>query len=256
MLLAVDIGNSNIVFSLHDGKVWLMEYRVPTHTKNGFDRIMHWNMLIEEVGEERRNAIEGVILSSVVPNLTQPIAGLVQSFLKIKPIIVGRLLYGKLPISITNEEEIGTDLVANAVAAHHRYEGYKIVVDFGTALTFTTINDEGKLLGVAIAPGLKTALNALFQNAAQLPEVPIKVPDSVIGLDTFHALQSGVLLGYVGLVTYIIECTLKEVGKPCKVIATGGLSFVLGEKIGLFDVIDRYLTLDGLRLIYEAVQEG
>jgi type III pantothenate kinase len=142
--------------------------------------------------------------------------------------------------------------VANAVAAWARFRSATIVVDFGTALTFTTINQQGTVLGVAIAPGLKTAVRALSSNTAKLPFVPLELPESAIGKDTVHAIQAGILLGYTHMVEGMIARIKKELGGEVKVIATGGLSSILHNLAEDFDIIDRTLTLDGMRLIYEA----
>lgn len=159
-----------------------------------------------------------------------------------------------MKIGINNPHEIGTDLVANAVAAVYRFpNNHCIVVDFGTALTFTTISKNKEILGVAISLGLQTAVRALSQNTAKLPEVPLELPASPIGKNTTHAIQAGVLLGYVGAVPFILQQIENELGEKCKVIATGGLSSILTPLKNYFDQIDMLLTLDGLRIIGENV---
>jgi type III pantothenate kinase len=145
--------------------------------------------------------------------------------------------------------EIGSDLLANAVAGYAKYQDKCIVVDFGTALSITIVGEGGKLLGGSIAPGLKSAMKALSSNTAQLPFVQLEAPPSVIGRNTIHAIQSGVVLGYVGLVESLIKRIKAELGESAKVIATGGLAEVIAPHTDQFDAIDPWLTLDGLRLI-------
>jgi type III pantothenate kinase len=169
------------------------------------------------------------------------------------PLIVGPDLYSQLKIDVNNPREIGSDLVANAVAAFEKSGGNCIVVDFGTALTFTTISKQGKILGVAIAPGLKTALNTLSEGTAKLPEVPLQVPKSVLGQNTIHAMQAGTLIGFSGLVQTLISRIKQEVNSDCRVIATGGLASILDPDHSQFDQVEPNLTLEGLRLIQETI---
>ena len=171
----------------------------------------------------------------------------------IKPILITPSTYPKIEIQIDNPLEIGTDLVANAVAAHHQFNRDCIIVDFGTALTFTTINKEGHLLGVSIVPGLKTAVRALFSKTAQLPEVPMEIPDSALGKNTVHAIQSGIFYGYTGLVINMLSSIRKEVGQQYIAIATGGLSSSIPNLNSYFETIDPNLTLNGIRIIAQNI---
>ena len=150
-----------------------------------------------------------------------------------------------------NPYEIGTDLLANAVAAKELHGGDTIVVDFGTALTFTVVDKDGLILGVNIAPGLKTAIKALVGQTAQLPEVPLELPESVLGKNTIHAIQNGVLWGYISMVEGMLDRIQKELGREVKVVATGGLSSILTPLHDRFDKVDRHLTLEGLRIIHQ-----
>jgi len=162
-------------------------------------------------------------------------------------------VYPLLPIEVLRPHEIGADLVANALAAYTRYGRTCTVVDFGTALTFTTVSGDGKILGVAIAPGLKTAIRSLFANTAQLPEVPIEVPDSALGTSTTHAIQAGVVLGYEGLVRSLVGRIQDELNGDCMAVATGGLSGSIPALRDVFTDIVPSLTLEGVRLIGEYV---
>lgn len=190
-------------------------------------------------------------MSSVVPGVSPAVKTMLEKLTGLKVVVIGPDIFRKMKMGIDNPDEIGSDLVANAVAAYGRFSQAAIVVDFGTALTFTTVSDQGEILGVAIAPGLKTAMLALFSNTAQLPVVPLELPESAIGKNTAHALQAGILLGYVGLINELIDRIQSELPSKAKVVATGGLSSVLAPLKSRFDEVDPMLTLDGLRQIAE-----
>ncbi len=257
MTLAVDIGNSNVVIGLSSGEEWPHVWRLPTIAGAEEAHLFYPTHIGDHLLEAgvSLSDIERVVISCVVPPLTVPFEHLIQDFLDIKPIVLSREVYEKLPLQILNKDEIGADLVANAVAAHLIFKRDVIVVDFGTALTFTTINTEGKILGVAIAPGLKTAMSVLHQKTAQLPEVPLGLPTSPLGRNTVHAIQSGVLLGYVGLVRHLLATIRAEVGEQYVAVATGGLSSILHPLQEDFFAVDAHLTLNGLRLIGEVIGE-
>ncbi|MDP5169328.1 MAG: type III pantothenate kinase [Bacteroidia bacterium] len=247
MLLAIDIGNTDMVFGIHDGSRWIHQFRHPT---SGYSFLEQ--SLVQEAAQRGFDwaEMDVCILSSVVPGVTPSVERLLGRLLPHRPMLLGPRMYRKLPVKINNPEEIGSDLVANSFAAFDLVKGPCIVVDFGTALTFSTINGKGEIDGVAIAPGLKTAMKSLFMNAAQLPEVPLEWPNSAIGKGTAHALQAGILLGYVGLVRELIAKIKEEMGMPdMAVVATGGLSEVLPPLKKDFSIIDRMLTLDGLRIL-------
>ncbi len=253
MLLAVDIGNSDITVGLHDRKSWLATWRIPSRVDKpelffGIrmrDNFLEASRKPEDVGE--------IVLSSVVPPLTEKIRSVVISLFGKEPVLLGPMVYPKLKITVNNPYEIGSDLVANAVAAYDRFPKGCIVVDFGTALTFTTLR-ENKIIGVAIAPGLKTAIRALSQNTAKLFDVPLEVPPSVLGNNTVQAIQAGVLIGFEGLVRHTVEAIRKETG-PLPIVATGGLSSIMTSLNDLFDVVDPQLTLEGLRLVGEQAKD-
>jgi type III pantothenate kinase len=182
-----------------------------------------------------------------VPSLIRPFKEMLAHLLDHEPFIVGPSVYKKLPVEIIRADEIGTDIVADATAAFIRYGGPCMVIDFGTALTFTTISESGKILGVAIAPGLMTALKSLTGNTAQLRDVQLIAPPSALGDNTIHAIQSGIVLGFAGLVDSMVARTETELSGKLNVIATGGLSSVLKGISERIQVIDENLTLDGLR---------
>jgi type III pantothenate kinase len=251
MLLAIDIGNSDAVFGIHNGEKWIHQFRIESgYSKLSSDYDARIRMMFLE-NNLKISDIHQAIISSVVPLLTQPIIEMVVNLFGIEPIIVGPSLYPKLPLTILRPQEIGTDLVCNALYGFSKYKNDVIIVDFGTALTFTTVSKTGEILGVSIAPGLQTAVKSLFSNTAQLPEVPLEVPDSVIGKNTVHAIQAGVLWGYIGMVEKMLEKIEAEMGTKCKVIATGGLSSKLTQLHNLFDEIDVNITLNGMKLMVD-----
>lgn len=256
MLLAVDVGNTNIVFGIAEGDQWLQQWRMETSLNKDIKayatEISHY-FLENNIPVA---SIQRAILSSVVPPLTAPLVTLLSSLLPQEVTVMGADLYEKLQINVLRPHEIGSDLVANSVAAYTKFKQACLVIDFGTALTFTTVSSDGQILGVSITPGLRTAVNALFKSTAQLPEVPLELPESAIGKDTVHALQAGVLWGYIGLVEFMIKRIRQELDSPCKVIATGGLSKVIEPLRVQFDEIDQLLTLDGLRIIEGYVQSN
>jgi type III pantothenate kinase len=251
MLLCVDIGNTNVVYGLWDGTAWVAHWRVRTVRDQMPDEYaVTLKALLREGGFELQ-AITRVVLSSVVPPLTSIFSEVVGQHLRLEPLIVGPGIRSGLRIRIDNPVELGADLVADAVAAYARFGRACVVVDFGTATTFSAISKEGDFLGVAIAPGLGVAAEALSSRTAQLPRVGLVLPPSVIGRNTVHSMQAGLVFGYVGLIEGLIARFRQELGDDLQVIATGGLSSVLAPLTQAIDVVDPWLTLDGLRLIAE-----
>lgn len=254
MLLAIDIGNSNIVFGIYDQSQWIQTWRIHSSTQKTAEEygVRLRSYFLEE--NIKVGHFEKVILSSVVPDLTYVLKETMADVYGLEVLVLSHNIYPKLPIQINNPKEIGSDLVANSLATFQHFQDNAIVVDFGTALTFTTISDTGKILGVAIAPGLKTAMYALYDKTAQLPEVPLEMPQTLLGNNTSEALQAGVIGGYEGLVRFMIDNIEKEVGKPCKRIATGGLVSILSNLAkDVFDEINPNLTLEGLKLVLDFV---
>ncbi|QJD78073.1 type III pantothenate kinase [Spirosoma rhododendri] len=254
MHLAVDVGNTDAVFGLYDTDTWRFVWRTPARPDEAAGsyeaRLRLW--LLE--ANLPLSAVQDTVLSSVVPNLTPTLRAMLGDLFGHEPVVVGPGVYPLLPLNILRPHEIGADLVANALAAYTRYQRNCIVVDFGTALTFTTVSGDGQILGVAIAPGLKTAIRSLFSNTAQLPEVPIQVPESALGLSTTHAIQAGIVLGYEGLVRSLIDRIRTELNGDCIAVATGGLSGQIPSLRDVFVDVIPSLTLDGVRLIGETVR--
>ncbi|MBX2963281.1 MAG: type III pantothenate kinase [Cyclobacteriaceae bacterium] len=255
MILALDIGNSDLTIGLFDQENLQHIWRIPAVANRPelFYGIKFRDYFLE--AGLPISKVEKIVMSSVVPDLTDKIINVTVTLFEKNPIVLGPDVYKKLPIEVLNPYEIGSDLVANAVAAHALFQSTCVVVDFGTALTFTTISGEGKILGVAIAPGLKTAIRSLAQNTAKLFDVPLELPQSALGKNTVHAIQAGILLGYEGLVKSMLERLRVELNVTnLQTVATGGLSTVISPAVtDTFTRIDPNLTLNGLRLVAQCV---
>jgi len=251
MLLAVDIGNSNVVLSLHDGSEWRHTMRIPTLPDES--PLFYKIKIVDHFWEAGilRDNIDKCVVSSVVPMLKDSFANILLELFGAPPIIVDQELFPKLNIKMPRPDQMGSDLVANAVAVNQLFKKDCIVVDFGTALTFTVVSKEGYLMGVNIVPGLKTAIQSLVGNTAQLPEVPLELPKSAIGTNTITAIQAGILNGYVGLVRHQLAMIRAELGEQYIAVATGGLSKILTVLKDDFEVVDMNLTVEGLRIIGE-----
>ena len=251
MLVACDIGNTNIVLALFDGGKFVDSWRVYTDTKKTSDEyFVVFNALFRE-GGIKADMVDSAIISSVVPNMTRSVEKNIQRLFNIHPLIVTHdVETGLVRSSIPGE--LGTDILANLVYAHHvQPDRAVMVVDFGTALTLSAVNRKGEVLGCSIAPGLVTAVNALFGSTAQLPQVELKLPDTPMGRDSQQSIRGGIMLGYAGLVDSIIRRTEEEIGEKLFVIATGGLSQTISPLIPRLDSIDGLHTLKGLALIAE-----
>jgi type III pantothenate kinase len=253
LLLVIDVGNTDAVFGLFDGEKLLYNFRIKSLKDENYVYFEYRFRQYFLENNLRFSAINKVVLSSVVPPLTPIFRTLIRNLFGIEAIVVNAHIFPKIEVSIDNPDEIGSDLVANAVAAYMKYRRNCVVVDFGTALTFTVVSEEGKVLGVSIAPGLRTAVKALFSNTAQLPDVPLELPSSVLGKNSVHAIQSGILWGYEGLVKNMIQKIRAELGGDCIAIATGGLSSIISTLKDEFVEVNRELTLEGLRIIGEGL---
>ena len=256
MDVGIDIGNSNLTLGFKDGDNWKGLWRMPTTLDDPFtfyrtrwiDELLESGFTIDHISQ--------ISISSVVPDLTPFIEEVAKDVFGKVPYIINTSSYDLIDVSIDNKDQLGVDLYANAAAAYHRYRQSIIIVDFGTALTFTSVKEKGVLEGVAIVPGLKTAIKALSGNTAQLPEVHLLTPKSLIGKNTSEAIRAGILHGYVGLVKHMISETKKELGTNPKVIATGGLSKTLPLLEDEFDDIDVSLTLDGIIIIGKHIHQN
>lgn len=249
--VAVDVGNSNVVIGLYFNGVWEKIYRLSTKKNFTYWSFQKKLKKIIDLNDFNPSNIESVIISSVVPTLTDIVKISCNDMLCENIHIVRAPSVNRVNISIDNINEIGTDLLANAVEASSLYDDNVVVVDFGTALTFTVISKNKDVLGVNIVPGLKTAINSLYKNTANLPVIDLKMPEKVIGKNTIHSIQSGIMYGYVGLVKEMLSKIKGELIGDSKVIATGGLSkFAEPLKVEFDDIIPT-LTLDGMIKILE-----
>lgn len=251
MFLAIDAGNSNVVFALYDEKSgeWTNQFRLETKASKLISQLTKKVPVYFLEHSLAPADIANIGMSSVVPEINTILVEFCKNYFGMEPYTINPKSYHSLPVKSLRPQEIGADLMCNVMAAWNRYQSPVIIVDFGTALTFTVVDAEGSILGVNIAPGLKTAIKSLFINTSNLPEVELKLPDSAIGKNTIHAIQAGVLYGYTSLVKGMLQTIRDELNSDFKVIATGGLSAILTTLKSDFDLVDRNLTLEGLRLI-------
>ncbi|MFM9074558.1 MAG: type III pantothenate kinase [Bacteroidota bacterium] len=255
MLLTFDIGNSDITIGCRDNDQWRHVWRVPS--KSSQPELFFGIRIRDHISEAKLDVsqVRTIVLSSVVPALTDKIKNVIRSLFHKDAIVLGPALYEHLPIRVLNPYEVGSDLVANAMAAWTRYQRTCIVCDFGTALTFTTIAGSGEMIGVSIVPGLRTAIKSLSQNTAKLFDVPLEIPKSALGTSTITAIQSGLVLGYDGLVRGVVSSIRAELKEECPAIATGGMSFTIESLKSFFHDINPQLTLEGLLVIGQLAEK-
>jgi type III pantothenate kinase len=256
MLLAIDIGNSNITLGLWNGREWQLQWRLRTVAEKTTDEYgIYLKSLLRE--SEAQAAIEQVVLSSVVPKLSATFVNMCLRYLGLTPLLVTADTDTGLRIRTENPHEVGADRIVNAVGAYYLYPGPSIVIDMGTATTFDVISPAGELLGVAIAPGMQLAVDALADRAAQLSRVALEAPPQAIGRNTAQAMQSGCLFGYVGLVEGLTRRLLAEMAasgienRATPIIGTGGLITLITPHCPLITHVEPWLTLTGLRVINE-----
>ncbi len=250
MLLAIDIGNTNVVLGVFDKEKLVEHWRIGTNTQITPDEYaMTFKDLFGFAGIEFRQ-IDGVIISTVVPPLLPVMTEMSRKYYHIEPMIVSNELKTGITIRYDNPKEVGADRIVNAAAAYKIYGGPIIIVDFGTATTFCAVSKDGEYLGGAICPGIKISAEALFQRASKLPRFELTKPKKVIGADTISAMQAGIIYGYAGLVDGIVERMKDELSRDAKVIATGGLAELVSPETRSIEEIKPQLTLDGLLLLY------
>ena len=253
MLLAVDIGNSNIVVGVFDGEELKASWRMATDVRRHTDEYAALNMSLLAHHQVAMNHIQSGIISSVVPPLTPTFEQLFQRYFQVTPIVVGAGTKTGMRILYENPRQVGADRVAHAVAAYRLYGGPAIVVDFGTATVFDAIDENGDYLGGAIAPGIALAGEALFSQTS-LPRVEIERPKQAIGRNTIASMQAGLFFGYVGLIEGLVGRFQKELGGGAKVVATGGMADRIGSETAVVDIVDHDLVLVGLRLLFDLNQ--
>ena len=251
MLLAIDIGNTNIVLGLFREQELLHHWRVSTRRDGTADEYGILLKNLFEVVGIHPSAVSGVIIASVVPPLQPVFEELISAHFRVAPVVVGPGIRTGMPILYDNPHEVGADRIVNAVAAYETYGGPAIVVDFGTATTFDAISAKGEYLGGVIAPGIGISAEALFERAAKLPRVEIVRPKGVIGKNTVGSMQSGLFYGYLGLVDGIVRRMIKEMEREPTVIGTGGLAHLILAESETVQHIDAFLTLKGLQIVYD-----
>ena len=251
MLLVIDVGNTNIVYGLFEGTSLLHQFRVESGRGRTADEYAVTLRQLLAMHDVAPGDVHSAILASVVPALTEPMIDLVKRGFGLEPLVVGPGIRTGMSILYENPREVGADRIVNAVAAFERAKGGVIVVDFGTATTFDCVTPKGEYLGGVIAPGIQISADALFSRAAKLPRVEIAKPPRVVGRNTLHSMQSGIVFGYVGLVDGIVDRLKDELGYPCAVLVTGGLARLIAPLSRTVQEVDDVLTLTGLRILHE-----
>lgn len=252
MLLAIDAGNTNIVFAIWRGDKVVAQFRASTKDSRTADEYFAWLKQLMDLQDLRSSEIEGAIIATVVPQALFNLRRMVRKYLKREPLVIGEdnVDIG-IAVNTDRPRAVGADRIVNAVAAHRDYGGDIVIIDFGTATTFDIVGAGGSYDGGVIAPGVNVSMEALHLAAAQLPRIAVERPQRVIGSDTVPAMQSGIFWGYVGLIEGLVARIKQEVGRPMKVIGTGGLANLFRHSTGVIEHIDGELTIRGLRYIYE-----
>lgn len=259
MIFVLDAGNTNIVLGIFKEKELIVECRIGTDPKRTADE---YGIQVLELFNHNKidvKEIEGVIISSVVPNIMYSIEHMIRKYFKVNPIVVGPGVKTGINIKYDNPKSVGADRIVNAVAAHDIYNKPLIIIDFGTATTYCAVTKKGDYLGGAICPGIKISADALFEKAAKLPRIELIKPSHIICKNTVSSMQSGIVYGYIGQVDYIVTKMKEEMmsfgEEDPYVIATGGLAGLIFQESVTIDEVNPFLTLEGLRIIYEKNKE-
>ena len=251
MLLTIDIGNTNLTLGLYDNNTLVAHWRLATdHARMPDEYGLQFQGLLDNAKHEKKE-LTGICIASVVPQLTSRVVQACREYLDHEPFVVDVGIKTGIKVKYEDPRAVGADRIADAVAVHDIYKCSACVIDFGTATTFNAVTQNGEYLGGAITAGINLATEALFTHAAKLPRIDLQRPPSVIGRNTIHAMQAGLLFGYVSMVEGMVERFRKELGPEMKVIATGGLAEVVAQETNVIEIIAPWLTLDGLRIIWD-----
>jgi type III pantothenate kinase len=256
MILVMDVGNTNTALGVYDRDQLIAVWRLTTQRERTVDELGILCRNLFTLDGIEFSSVQAVVIASVVPPLDFALRKMAQTYFRIDPLFVDAGTAAGLPILYENPHEVGADRIADSVAAMVKYGTPCIIVDFGTATTFDAVSPAGEYLGGVITPGISISAEALFERTAKLPRVDIRRPASIIGKSTVSSIQSGLYFGYVGLVDGILQRMLDELGPETRIIATGGLSHLIGRASALIQTIDDNLTLDGLRIIYERSEQA
>lgn len=249
MQLVIDAGNTNIVFAVHDGRIWRGIWRIATDPQRTSDEYAVWLLTLLRHAKLSPDLIGSAVIGTVVPAALYHLRRLCRDWFEVEPLIARANLDWGFDIRVDQPDEVGADRLLNALAAYALFPQSLIVIDFGTATTFDVVAEDGGYMGGAISPGINLSIEALHQAAARLPRIGIGRPQAVIGTGTVPAMQSGIYWGYIGLIEGLVTRIRRELDHPAKVIATGGLAPLFSEGTDIFDRIDPDLTLDGLRIL-------
>ena len=257
MILCIDVGNTNIKYGIFDGDKLAVSFRVATDLKRTSDE--YGTKLVDMLAVKgiRAEQIHGAIVSSVIPSLNYTISHMCSGYLDIDPILVGPGTKTEHNLRVDNAREVGADRIVNDVAAIRKYGAPVVVIDFGTATTVNIIIENREFIGGVIAPGIRGSMDSLVNSTAKLPRVEIEIPKSVIGKNTTTNMQAGIVFGFAGLVDYIVRKIKREMKCPdMQVVATGGFSEIIASEISCIDHVDKLLTLQGLKYLYDLNTEG
>ncbi len=251
MLLVADVGNTNIVLGVFDGDELKASWRMGTDilkTVDEYEVSIRGFLGLDKIEAEN---IKGAIIGSVVPNITEVFEKLFASVFGVRPLVVGSGIKTGMTIKVDNPREVGADRIADAIAAYSLYGGPVIIADFGTATTFDVVSEKGEYLGGMISPGITISMEALFQRAAKLPRVALSQSGKAIGKNTVASMQSGIFHSVIGGVNFSVRAIWAELGIQAKIVATGGLAELVAPQTRIVDVVNRTLSLEGLKIIYE-----
>jgi type III pantothenate kinase len=256
LLLAFDVGNTNITIGIFEDRQLRVSWRLSTRSTSTADEMAMDLYILFQFHGLSFAEVTGIIISSVVPPLTPVLVEVGRRYFGREPLVVGPGIKMGMPIRFENPREVGADRIVNAVAAYEIYGGPVIVVDFGTATTFDAVSAQGEYLGGAIAPGIGISTEALFLKAAKLPRVEVIKPKGIIGKNTVASMQAGIIYGFVGQVEHIVRLMKQELGPKTQAVATGGLAELIAREAKDIDHINPVLTLEGLRILYERNTAG